>query len=57
MNKSEIGVQFRELDDVELREINGGIDPVTLIIGGIILGAFIIGCVKGCSDEAQNRRK
>jgi lactobin A/cerein 7B family class IIb bacteriocin len=52
MQLDKIDNSFKELDDNELRETNGGIGPL-VIIGIIIVGAFVIGCVKGCSDEAQ----
>lgn len=42
---------FNEVTETELCEINGG-GPLT-VVAAVVVIAFLIGVVKGCSDEAN----
>ena len=43
---------FKELSEAELVEVNGGIAPL-VVIGGFLLISFTLGAVNGCSDARK----
>lgn len=42
---------FRDLTDEELQDINGG--GALVIIGGVLLVAFVLGAFNGCTDARK----
>ncbi|XOQ37506.1 MAG: hypothetical protein ACFWTQ_08320 [Lactococcus sp.] len=43
---------FHDLSESDLQEINGGVAPL-VVIGGIIVVGFVIGAVNGCSNAKK----
>jgi lactobin A/cerein 7B family class IIb bacteriocin len=45
-------IRFHDLSESDLQEINGGVAPL-VVIGGIIVVGFVIGAVNGCSNAKK----
>ncbi|GAX48427.1 class IIb bacteriocin, lactobin A/cerein 7B family [Pseudolactococcus reticulitermitis] len=43
---------FRDLSEGDMQEVTGGVAPL-VVIGGIIVVGFVLGTVNGCSNAKK----